>query len=453
MMGDRCTSHECKAFTLADGQFVEFDFYFKTNYRPAMMTSRRSLKRLSTLFRIVFSLTVWALLYGTAQSQTYPNANELLGSVSAHLPPFLRADDLALAKPSISESGGHKRLIYKFDVAISATEPLFFKTREVGPFAIVIPTMQQDSTLRLTGLLDLTFKDGDWNTGISLDQDLEKLGRPIDRFGLLALISGDPESEAKVALLRGEVEAAALKALGLEINAKIAELRTAGEAQVLAERQRGAAELLAVIADHATKRGSLIAKQRQQIAELETGLAAERQSLTRQVAAAEDVRQLQTRLQGALQIITVNELASLAAFTKLRSERLRFLDALPKEWTGIVQCTDDSNPLNTKSTPLTIGFGRVLASGFSADFYPRNNSKSGGWDGAIVIEDKAFVFPLHLKFSAPGLNGSRGNRLLPDNFSLELSADGMMHGTEPMMVKWSKSSIALPTTCIFDLSG
>ncbi len=61
-------------------------------------------------------------------------------------------------------------------------------------------------------------------------------------------------------------------------------------------REEAATELEELRAEHAAKRGALIEAQRQEMAELETALATERQSLQRQVETADETIALQQRL-------------------------------------------------------------------------------------------------------------------------------------------------------------
>ncbi len=398
---------------------------------------------------IARAVSICSALSGLAHAQTAPTSDELLGTISSELPSFIQVSDLILSAPSVSESRGYKRLIYDFDIAISAAEQLYSEIREVGPFAVIIPTMKQGATLRLTGLLDLTSNGETWIAGINLGEGLEKFGKPIDRFGQPALVSGDPEAEARLALMRNEAGAAELEELRQEIDATVVALRYEGDALLIAERERGAARLLAIIAEHATKRGELITRQRQQISELETGLASERQSLNRQVASAEGIRQLQARLADTLQEIAANEAASIRVFADMRNQRVRLLETLPTEWVGIVHCTDDANPLSANSTTLEIEFDRVLASGFRAKFFA--NGRSHQQSGAVTILNETISFPLRLKFSPPDLSGYN-EALLPDGFTLELAANGQMRGSEVMMVRWNRNEPS-PSTCTFNLSG
>ncbi len=389
-----------------------------------------------------------------ARAQPAPDQAQMLAAVSEAFPAYLKVDDLVLAAPSVSESGGRRREIYKFDVAVSGRVPLFSIVREVGPFVIVVPTLSPGESLRFTGVLDSTLIDGRRDVAVGLDQDIAAPGRPLDRFGRPALIAGDPQTQARLAQVSAGVEAEMLAEARRETEARLQALRTEGEARLQAERARNAADLLDIIAAHAEKRGALIAEQRQQISELETGLAIERQNLERQVAAAENVQQLQARLAASLGEIAAAEAAAINRFTEMRRQRVRLLDALPKSWAGDVTCVDDANANNRTSATLEIVFDRVLASGFPAGFRPNSIGRNSFQvPGVVAILDDTIAFPLHLKFTARGLNNRRDDAVIPDSFSLTLSADGRMRGSEKMAIRWDRAREASLSTCSFELSG
>lgn len=404
------------------------------------------------MFRLVSS-TLWVVVICFsgfsvyAQTPDAPTEAEVLAIISSEVPDYFEVSDLALSAPSTSGAAGRMRFIYSFGLGISAKEQLYSITREIGPFAIVLPTIGEGDLQRISGVLDMSKIDEAWTSGVSIEQDIEKFGLPIDQFGQPVLIAGDPETETRLAQLRAEKISQAAELVRTEIAAEEAELRAVASENLAAERAKNAAEILEIIADHATRRGNLIATQRQQIAELETGLAIERQNLLRQVNAAQEVLALQNALLASLATIAAIDAEALEAFTNMRAERLRLLDALPKRWAGIVNCADNNAPEKTITRTIEIEVQSVQSSGFSI----RVEVDRSGSSGQISILDDVIAFPMRLGFSIPGADRSRNG--IPDSFVLELSSDGKMKGTAPYQVMWSGDTLSSQLTCAFEISG
>lgn len=393
------------------------------------------------------------MLLGVGQvfAQAPPNNNELRADVASMLPDFLEIDDFEVSPPSVSSSGNRKRLIYKFELSLTATEDLYSAVREVGAFFVVVPTLAKKNPIRVSGVLDLTENGGTWNKGVSFSLGFDKYGRPLDWFGGPALIAGDPAGEAKLALIQAQSEAEQLANLQKEIDAKITVMRTKGEAQLQAERKRAAADILEVIAEHARKRGELIAKQHEEIAQLETRIDVLRQRLVSQIAKAADLKQMQVRLNELLAEIAANEEQAIREFVLMRENRKRILEDLPKKWVGVVRCTNDENPKNTVSTTLEISVESLQSSSFSVSYSVNDLHSSYVRSGAAVILNETIAFPLQIEFSAPGVNGL-GKALMPEGFRLDMTAEGRLHGSQTMAARWTRDK-SVPTTCQFDLSG
>jgi hypothetical protein len=393
------------------------------------------------------------MLLGAGQvlAQAPPNNNQLRATVASMLPDFLEIDDFEVSPPSVSSSGNRKRLIYKFKTSLTSTEDLYSVVREVGAFFVVVPTLGKKNPIRVSGVLDLTENGETWTKGVSFSLGFEKYGRPIDRFGGPALIAGDPAGEARLTLIQAQSEAEQLANLQKEIDAKIAAMRAKGDAQLQAERERAAADMLEVIAEHARKRGELIAKQREEIARLETRIDLMRQRLVSQITKAADLKQMQVRLNQLLVDIAKNEEQAIREFVVMRESRKRMLEDLPEKWVGVVRCTNDANPENTVSTTLEISVESIQSSSFSVSYSVNDLHSSYVRSGAAVILNETIAFPLQIEFSAPGVNGL-GKALMPEGFRLDLTADGRLNGAQTMAVRWTRDK-SVPTTCQFDLSG
>ena len=232
----------------------------------------------------------------------------------------------------------------------------------------------------------------------------------------------------------------------------LADEQEKADAKLAAERKDAAAELERLRAEHAARRGELIEKQRQEMAELETALATERQSLQRQVETADETIALQQRLLASLNQRAAGADAVLAAFNKAREARLAFFGRLPKDWTGQVRCESVqpgvysyTGPVSVRLEGSTSTTGRTGAINMTEDI--RYADRGPGLSLALL--DDGLTFPLGMRAR---ING-RGSFPL-DVFSvvdITISQDGRMQGaaTRPVTV----DQVSREVTCTFLLGA
>lgn len=422
---------------------------------------------------IAVIITTWFTL---AQAQEMPIVPEIQGYISTNLPNYFQLENLTLGPPSESGPPDRRRLVYRFDAQLSAKVSLYAPTREEGPFVLLIGTVAEDGVVHATGMLDLSWNGTAWSAGVSLDQDLTKFGLPINRFGQPALVAGEAETRAKLALITSEIEASAISAARETLEAQLAALKASGdasqdierkaaEAEIAEEKKKNAAAMLDLIAQHAsdmadaklknaaeledlntkhaTERGNLIAAQRTDIAELETSLATQQESLVKQVQSAEMTIRLQEKLAADLQTVTANFAESLANFSTMRKSRIDFLQTLPDVWSGTVDCVNGTgNTAVVESFPVVFELSEATSNGFGVRALL---SHSNVGEGKVAILDGNLTFPLQLHFAFERLAQGK----LPQQFDLTLSTvDGIMSGKQFIVYENGPTR-----TCSFSLSS
>lgn len=378
---------------------------------------------------------------GVVLAQTAPTKAELLSLVAAQLPTYWKAEDLTVQSPSKSESGGAERLIYKFSLTASPRVPLYAGVRRAGPFEVVIKTLGNTDTKTLTGVIDMTSAAKAWNSGVSLDQTLDKFGQPTESFDRPTLISGDPATKTKLDQLNSETVLKAVEVLKKEMDAKLAEERAKGEAQIQAQRQSDEEALLKLISEQAAERGKLIAKQSEKISELKQGLSTERANLVRELGSASDILKLQAKLRSTLAQIGINDQAAMSSFTEIHQKRLSVLGKLPKTWDGSATCHPQGSSQMTTVNGVNVKFDKVLGAGFTATFSISGRGLSmTGINGTVHLHNDTVSFPMTLDFRIPGITGYRGD-IVDDSFQVQLSKTGEMSGTFVRSYEYGSSKI------------
>ncbi|MCA0045334.1 hypothetical protein [Celeribacter litoreus] len=394
-------------------------------------------------------------------------AIDIVGSVSAegrdadaeistyifeNLPRYLEPVELHLSVPSISTIGNKKRYIYDFDLSVIPRMSIYGLVREEGPFAIVVQTLSPSDDLNISGILDILIGQDSSEAGVNFSQDFSIIGRPLNDFGRIALIAGEEETELRISQYRDEATARAIAEMNEEIAKQLEEERAAGEARLRDERTRWAEALLNLKSEHAEHRGKIIAEQRQQISELQTGLATERQSVERQLATAQDLILMRSELDGAIEKIAQQDAAAISTFEQMRQHRIKFLQALPSTFAGVVDCKDNSNPDNRKMSAIEFDIDETYSSGFAATFYIDNSRDvwHGPKLGEIAIRNEIIDFPLTMDFAVDKINGYNG-AVVPEGFQLKLQSDGRLVGAANLPVNWNGTTSEW--TCEFRMSG
>jgi hypothetical protein len=238
--------------------------------------------------------------------------------------------------------------------------------------------------------------------------------------------------------------------------ALLAEEQEAANAALVAQRAEATAELERLRREHAARRGVLIEEQRQQIAELATALATERQSLVRQVETADETILLQQRLLASLTERAAGSDAVLAAFNQAREARQAFFARLPQNWSGQVRCEAEQPEIYSYTGPVSIGLSDSASTTGRVGIIEMSNSVWGSRGShpslSLVLLDDGLTFPLTMRARITPWNNYATFPL--DLFSvidLTVSQDGRMQGatTQPVTV----DQVSRDVTCTFLLGA
>ncbi|MDU8927694.1 hypothetical protein RXV86_09895 [Alisedimentitalea sp. MJ-SS2] len=394
-------------------------------------------------------------------SQNAPRRSELQKLVQNELPPYWAISKFTVGEPEKNVTGDKNRQIFRAELQIATRENLYAPLEQVGPFQLVVDTLAREDTVDLHAVIDLTWQSGAWKSGISLSHDTQAFGLPLKRFDLPPLIVGSPEAEKKLKQVSDArlIEEAAT--LGRQSAKALERVRETGRKQqdalkqqiaadLRAEREHAAAELLKIVTEHAKTRGELIVRQRQQISELETGLAVERQALARQVEMATDIKQNQNALARLLGGIALADKAALATFQKMREDRIAQLDKLPKNWHGQVNCTAKEDPNLRFDRRVELQFDEVLSNGFRASLWVNRGSQyDNATPAEVVLVSDVLTPPLKFRFVAPHAIKLRDP--VPPAFVLSLAEDGTLEGDQPMQARINRKDREVQ--CSFSLSS
>lgn len=242
------------------------------------------------------------------------------------------------------------------------------------------------------------------------------------------------------------------------LEALLAEEQEAADAALAAQKAEATAELERLRSDHAARRGALIEEQRQQMAELETALATERQSLVRQVETADETIALQQRLLASLTERAAGSDAVLAAFNAAREARRAFFARLPSNWAGQVRCQAQeasgysfTGPVSMilSDEPTTTGRSGGISNLESGEGYRNFNAFP---QISLVVMDDGLTFPLTLR--ARITPSSRNNSFPLDTFTdidFEVTQDGQMQGATTRSL--TVDQVSRDVTCTYLLGA
>jgi hypothetical protein len=211
-------------------------------------------------------------------------------------------------------------------------------------------------------------------------------------------------------------------------------------------REEQAAEIETLKSEHAARRGELIETQRQQLAELETRLGTERQSLQRQLEMAEDVITLQSDLVAALDERGDTVQTLLGAFDAEQQRRTAFFARLEKEWFGTVRCDeiegqgrswDNTAKIQIDDQRLSDGFTGYITEG---DDYERI-STSLNQDSPTIPANLTLVVDEDER--TPWSNAK----------SLDMTIDAVGRMVLKSQLNWNIDNVTVPVDCTWRVSA
>ncbi len=357
---------------------------------------------------MLYRAMIAALLLATsaaAFTQPLPDIDTLADHVAASVPPYWSIIDFRIVAQDDLGDAARPRAVVRFEADATPSTDLYSRIDTIEPFALVVPTQQAAAQRVLYGVIDLSYRAGEWSADVLLENPVTALGQPVDMFTEPTLVVGSSEAEALLQSLHQQREAIAIA----EHQHALAELTTAQNAtlerlrndhdrtmqQLRTEHQHALANLeqelhseLAALTDgleprlaearsawndalaeaevahaeamhalrleqedelealriaHAQHLGELRVRQRQEIAALEEQLDSEREQLELRIGASADIIRLQQELTENLAVQREGATALIAAFNDIRTQRRNFFAALPTEWTGVIHCQDEEH--------------------------------------------------------------------------------------------------------------
>lgn len=222
----------------------------------------------------------------------------------------------------------------------------------------------------------------------------------------------------------------------------LADERAATTAALRTLQDEAAAELDRLRGEHATARGTLIAQQTQELAEIETGLAIHRRSLERQLEDAQEVIALQQQLTAALEARDLGAVPLFEAFEAVRRQKTDFLARVPKEWRGTMDCRDTGGKGIFESSRIVgLELTSVLPEGFGAQF-DRSNAR---W-AEFMIADGGFAFPLGFRVTM-----EKDEEFEANQFEVRIEQDGQLVGD--LVKNWTIDGVTVNVTCRLRMSS
>ncbi len=310
------------------------------------------------------SLSFASLLLATsAIAQAIPDPEELSGRLSGHLPSYWTVEAFRLIAQSDVGDAARPQSIIRFEADTTPTSPLYVQVEQQEPFAIVAATHDEGVQRTLYGVMDLTYRAGEWAGEVEIENPVAGLGRPADLFDRPVLVLGDPDAEARIEQVRQQRESNAIARFERQLselqNEQQTELETAAREhsaelsrltteqnneleQAQAQHRRASRQLARehqdeianLSARHAAAVAALNTEQRTLEGGLEAEVAALRQTQAEELAAVttgheETMRNLEREQRAALESARAEHRAAMEALEReLRTELLALTEGL-----------------------------------------------------------------------------------------------------------------------------
>ena len=308
-------------------------------------------------------LSVASLLLSTsAVAQALPDSEDLAERVSQSIPTYWSVVDFRLIAQTELGDAARPQTLIRFEADATPSSPLYAEVDSEDPFVIVAPTHGSDETRILYGVMDLSYRAGEWSGDTEIENPVDELGQPVDLFTRPTLVLGDPESEERLEQFRAQHEAnaaarferemtalsnehaAALEQLQAEQAAEVERMRSEHQGRLSQLNAAGQEERDAAIAEHETTMRRLAREHRDEISELRDGhaermtaLQAEHQEVER--ALETRVAELRAELEAQLESASAEHASSMeglerehsAAMADARARHEEAMETLERE--------------------------------------------------------------------------------------------------------------------------
>ncbi len=210
-----------------------------------------------------------------ADSSPAPSVEALEAAIAAALPPFWQIKGVTVTASVNAGDAVTPIARERFEADAAAAANLFVADAAPNPllpgFVEVLPSLAAGAQRKLYGTSNATFSAGKWEININLENGVSGLGQPLDLFAKPTLVKGSDQGEKLIALVRP----AALAQAQAELAAETEELKGQAQEAVAKAQAAAQAKLAALEEQQAVELKELQANHDQEIAKVESDLAAD----------------------------------------------------------------------------------------------------------------------------------------------------------------------------------
>lgn len=378
------------------------------------------------------------LLTFPAAAQEMPTREELGERLGAYLPSYWKLNDFRLIASTQQGDPISPKALVRFEADVVAASDLFTPTgQKVGPFSLIVGTLDGGTPRTLYGTMTLSYGSGKWNGDPVIENPITDLGQPVDVFSTPTLPLG---SERQMQIV-SDMKASALREAIAKFDSELAKIQTENEKKLAEARAALAAEQkelqnsfqpriaaekvkldekIASLRDaHATqieemktvqarKVDELKARNLEEISEIESAFDTRIKELKMQIANSEKIASLHQELKEKIEI------------TKKKQREL--FASLGKVLRGNVDCVTNRSGWPDTGGPLRLVANEVTGSGISgtAEYTGKNGQHTHPF--VLVLTDSSNKIPLKMGLSIDF-------QQLPKNYFVELGITGTITGT------------------------
>lgn len=405
-----------------------------------------------------------------AVAQEIPQPQELQARVIDQIPGFWSITEFRVISSAKVGDPITPKALLRFEADAGPIKDLYKSTgEEVGPFEVVVKTFEAAGTRTLFGTMELSYRAGEWSGDANLENSVTDLGAPIDYFNRPVIELGSDEQARILELLRSDAidrtrraieqdqrvltaqHEGAMAALKLEHEQALAaqkrtyqaqlsaneaeyepaiaaeEARLATEREELQAEQQKETDVLAAAHQnkmeelktaHARARGDLIARQTEEFATLETGLAAKKKALEERIAAADELIKMQEALIAKNEEIADND-TWIEQMSKVEvKNRNELFESLLGGYSGSVQCAD-------RIVNIKFNMSKYSVTGISGS-YVDNDVTKNSVPSQLIMTSKTVAYPM--KFNLNSVGRKSTGLEIPYGYAVSLSEFGVFTG-------------------------
>lgn len=205
---------------------------------------------------------VVAVLFVTSstRAQEAPAVEQLAAAVGDLLPPWWAVAALEIKASANLGDAVQPRIKQRIEAAVAPAKDLYVvdpgSQGAFGPFLPLVETVKAGTSRTLYVVSEATYAAGQWTIGLTPENGVADLGRPLDMFAQPTVVRGSDEEKALVARLRSDIAAQAKE----ELDAALAAARQAHAAAMQELGAKQAAELAKLQAAQAGQATALAAE-------------------------------------------------------------------------------------------------------------------------------------------------------------------------------------------------